>query len=87
MRTAVGVTTSDDGNVKFVGGPVDAVEARTKNYVIVTPGDLRGRELFNKILKKLASKAPEDLRKRILKASIEEIREFVPFGKGHISES
>ena len=87
LRTAVGVTTSDDGNVKFVGGPVDAVEARTKNYVIVTPGDLRGRELFNKILKKLASKAPEDLRKRILKASIEEIREFVPFGKGHISES
>jgi len=85
LRLAVGVIV-ENGEFRFVGGPVDAVKTKTDVYVVVVPGDLRGKALFRSVLKVLAGKLPKELRERILKASFEGIREYIPYNKGRISE-
>jgi predicted ribosome quality control (RQC) complex YloA/Tae2 family protein len=82
---AIGVVTN--GEVKFVGGPVEAVEAKTKAYVTVGPGDVAGKELLKHILRALTLKLPKEQREKVGKASIEQIREFVPYAKGRIVET
>lgn len=82
LRLAVGVFVKENGEVGFVGGPVDAVKAKTKVYAIVVPGDLAGKELFKNVLKVLAAKMPRELKEKVLKVSIEEIREYIPYSKG-----
>jgi len=84
LETAVGVVMEDDGEIKFVGGPVYSVEAKTNAYVVVVPGDLRGKEVFKRVLGFLAVKLPKELREKVLKVSVEEIREFIPYSKGRI---
>jgi predicted ribosome quality control (RQC) complex YloA/Tae2 family protein len=86
LRTAVGVVVQND-TLRFVGGPADVVKAKTNTYVIIEPGDLRGKELFRHVLGVLAEKMPKELRKRLLKASAEEIRKFIPFSKGRVLEN
>lgn len=86
LRTAVGVVVEDDA-LRFVGGPADAVSAKTNAYVMIAPGDLSGKEILRRVLDVLAEKKPKELREKILKASAEEIREFVPFTKGRILEN
>jgi len=85
LETAVGVVMEDDGEIKFVGGPVQSVEAKTNVCVVVVPGDLKGKEVFKRVLGILAGKMPKELREKVLKVSVEEIREFVPYSKGRIS--
>jgi predicted ribosome quality control (RQC) complex YloA/Tae2 family protein len=84
LKVAVGVVEEENGEIKFIGGPIDAVKAKTKVYVAVTPGNQSGRELLNQILKGLAEKTSKEQRGKVLKASIEEIREFIPYGKGMV---
>jgi predicted ribosome quality control (RQC) complex YloA/Tae2 family protein len=84
LETAVGVVIEDDGEIKFIGGPVQSVEAKTSAYVVVVPGDLKGKEVFKRVLAALSGKLPKELREKVLKASIEEIREFIPYSKGII---
>jgi len=86
LETAVGVVMEDDGEIKFVGGPVQSVEAKTNAYVVVVPGDLKGKALFRRVLGFLAGKLPKELREKVLKVSVEEIREFIPYSKGRILE-
>ena len=86
LRTAVGVVVENDA-LSFVGGPVDVVKTKTNTYVIIEPGDASGKELFRSVLGVLAEKMPKELRKKILKASAEEIRKFIPFSKGRILEN
>lgn len=86
LRTAVGVVV-EDGALRFVGGPVDAVKAKTNAYVIIILGDLSGKGLFRRVLGVLAEKMPKELQERVLKASVEEIREFIPYSKGRVLES
>lgn len=85
LKLAVGVVI-EDGEVKFVGGPVDSVEAKTNRYMVVVPGDVEGKTLFKQVLTALARKTPKELRKKVLEASFEEIREFIPYSKGRILE-
>jgi len=87
LETAVGVVMEDDGKIKFVGGPVQSVEAKTNVYVVVVPGDLKGKEVFKHVPAALAGKIPKELREKVLKVSVEEIREFIPYSKGRILES
>ncbi len=82
LRVAVGITV--DGEACFVGGPVDAVRAKAKAYVVVVPGDLSGKELLGQVLKALMLKLPKEQRERLGKTSIEQVREFVPYTKGVI---
>jgi len=86
LETAVGVVMEDDGEIKFVGGPVQSVEAKTNAYVVVVPGDLKGKEVFKHVLAALAGKIPKEQREKVLKVSVEEIREFIPYSKGRILE-
>jgi predicted ribosome quality control (RQC) complex YloA/Tae2 family protein len=86
LELAVGIVVDANGAIQFVGGPIGAVKAKTEAYLTIVPGDLSGKELLKLILKVLASKAPKELREKISKASIEELRDYIPFTKGRISE-
>jgi len=81
------VVVSDEGKIQFVGGPVDVVKAKTNTYVVVVPGDLTGKELFKRVLKSLTRKTSKEHREKVLKASVEEVREFIPYNKGRILEN
>lgn len=86
LRTAIGVAVNEEeGVIRIGGGPVDAVKARANAYVVVVPGDQSSKELLKHVLKTLATKIPKELREEVLKASVEEIREFIPYSKGRIS--
>jgi predicted ribosome quality control (RQC) complex YloA/Tae2 family protein len=84
LKLAVG--TIVDEETCFVGGPVDAVKAKTKTYIVLVPGDLAGKEFLKQILRALMLKLPKEQREKAGKTSIEQIREFVPYTKGTITE-
>jgi predicted ribosome quality control (RQC) complex YloA/Tae2 family protein len=87
LRIAVGVAISDrESRARIGGGPVEAVRAKLNTYVVIVPGDVEGKELFNRVLTSLGRKLPRELRETVLKVSVEEIREFIPYGKGRILE-
>jgi predicted ribosome quality control (RQC) complex YloA/Tae2 family protein len=87
LRIAVGVAISDrESRARIGGGPVEAVRAKLNAYVVIVPGDVEGKELFNRVLTSLGRKLPRELRETVLNVSIEEIREFIPYGKGRILE-
>lgn len=83
LRTAIGVVIGE-GEINFISGPVDAVKARTNAYVVISPGDIEGKILSRQILREIAGKVSEEYRERVLKASVEEVRQFIPFNKGRI---
>ena len=82
LKLAIGVV--QDEKTRFVGGAVDAVQAKTKNYVTLVPGDETGKEFLKKILQALTLKLPKEQREKISKTSIEHVREFVPYTKGRL---
>lgn len=86
LKLAVGIIIVENGKTQLIGGPIDAVKAKTSVYVLIMPGDLSGKELFKRVLKTLAARLPNEKRVEVLKASGEEIREFIPYGKGRILE-
>jgi hypothetical protein len=53
-------------------------------YVTLTPGDGEGKDLLKKIISALAEQLPKEQKEKARRASIEEIREFVPYGSGCI---
>jgi predicted ribosome quality control (RQC) complex YloA/Tae2 family protein len=85
LKLAVGVV--ENGEVRFVGGPVEAVKAKTKTYVTIVPGDAAGKELLNQVLRALMLRLPKEQREKAGKVSIERIREFVPYAKGRLVET
>ncbi len=84
LRVAVGIIVGEE--TSFVGGPVEAVKAKTKSYLVILPGDLAGKELLKQILKYLMLKLPKEQREKAGKTSIEQVREFVPYTKGTINQ-
>lgn len=85
LKMAIGVVV-EDGEVKFAGGPVDSVKAKTNAYVVIVPGDLKGKAFFKRILKILAGKIPKEHGEKVLKSSVENIRRFIPYSKGRVLE-
>lgn len=85
LKTAVGIKL--DGEAEFIGGPVEAVKAQTKTYVTLAPGDNEGKDFLKTILRSLTLKLPKEQREKLGKASIESIREFIPYTKGRIVEN
>ena len=83
LRVAVGIIVGEE--TSFVGGPADAVKAKTKAYVVIVPGDLAGKELLKQILRSVMLKLPKEQREKAGKTSIEQVREFVPYTKGNIN--
>jgi hypothetical protein len=85
LRLAIGVILN--GETIFVGGPVEAVKNRTNVYVTIVPGDITGKELLKRILGVAASKLPKEQREKVGKASIESIRDMVPYTKATLTDS
>ncbi len=85
LKTAVGIIVSEEAS--YVGGPVDAVKAKTKAFVVLSPGDTQGKDLLKQILKSLTFKLSKEQREKAGKTSIEQIREFVPYTKGAIAKT
>ncbi|MGC8998227.1 MAG: ribosome rescue protein RqcH [Candidatus Bathyarchaeia archaeon] len=85
LKIAVGVQFDESGEVVFIGGPVDAIKNKTKTYTVLVPGENSGKQLLKQVLKTLAEKAPKEKREKILKASIEQIRELIPYCMGRIT--
>jgi predicted ribosome quality control (RQC) complex YloA/Tae2 family protein len=85
LKLAIGVLFDEaTGEPSFIGGAVDAVKAKTNTYVTVIPGDTSGKELLRQVLKVLATKTSKEKREKVLKTSIETIRDFIPYVKGRI---
>ena len=84
LRVAVGIVIGEE--TQFVGGPVDAVKAKTKNYIVILPGDHQGKELLQLVMRSLTLKLSKEDREKTGKTSIEQVREFVPYTKGAISK-
>ncbi|MEM3613600.1 MAG: ribosome rescue protein RqcH [Candidatus Bathyarchaeia archaeon] len=85
LKIAIGVQFNEADEATFIGGPVDAIKAKTKIYTVLVPGENSGKQLLKQVLKALAEKAPKEKREKILKASIEQIRELIPYCKGTIT--
>ncbi len=81
LKVAIGYCPDED---QFVGGPVEAVKAKTKIYVVLVPGDMTGKDFLKQILRSLTLKLPKEQRDGVSKASVEAIREFVPYTKGRL---
>lgn len=86
LRLGIGVLIGKS-TIKFIGGPIDAVEAKTKFYVTIIPGDSKGKLLVRQVLKGLAKKIPKEKRQMVVQTSIEEIRRFIPYNKGRTLEN
>ncbi|MGB9684708.1 MAG: ribosome rescue protein RqcH [Candidatus Bathyarchaeales archaeon] len=85
LKIAIGALFDEEtSEPSFIGGAVSAVKAETNAYVTIVPGDTSGKELLRQILKVLATKTPKEKREKVLKTSIENIRDFVPYVKGRI---
>jgi hypothetical protein len=85
LKLAIGVVANDEA--VFVGGPVDAVKDKTNVYLTLVPGDLMGKELLKRVLRVLSSKLPKEQREKVDRASIETVREFVPYTKATLVET
>jgi predicted ribosome quality control (RQC) complex YloA/Tae2 family protein len=85
LQLAVGVIEGE--KLGFIGGPVEAVKAKTKTYATLVPGDVSGKKFLNQILQALMLKLPKEQREKVGKAPIEQIREFVPYTKGRIAKN
>jgi len=83
LRTAIGIIVNEE--TSFLGGPVEAVKAKTKSYIVLLPGDNQGKELLKQIMKSLMLKLTKEQREKTGKTSIEQIREYVPYTKGTIN--
>ena len=62
------------------------MKAKAKVYVVLGPGDVEGKEILKKILHALWVKLPKEQREKVAKASIERVRELVPYTKGRLTE-
>jgi len=86
LKIAIGVVFQEETDEPtFIGGPVDAIKAKTETFTVIVPGETSGKQLLKQVLQTLAVKAPKEKREKILKASIEQIREFIPYCKGRIT--
>jgi predicted ribosome quality control (RQC) complex YloA/Tae2 family protein len=85
LKQAIGVI-AEKGEVKFIGGPLEAVKAQTNKYLVIVPGELRSKKLYKTILNTLAKKMGKEIQKKVLNASIEDIREYIPFSRGTLKE-
>jgi predicted ribosome quality control (RQC) complex YloA/Tae2 family protein len=86
LELAVGVMADANDVLQFAGGPVGAVKAKTEAYVKIVPGDLPSKELLKLVLKILSKKISKELQEKMFKTSIEELRDYIPFSKGRISQ-
>lgn len=84
LRTAVGVITKEEEQVKVIGGPKDAIANQTNFYVELAPGDQPSRPLAKRIREVLSQKVPKEWRETMLSLFLETIQGFIPSGRGTV---
>lgn len=85
LKLAIGLLV-EDGALRFVGGPVDAVRMKAETLVVIVPGKKSGKEIARDILNALGAGMSKEAKERVLRTSVEQIREFIPFGIGRVLE-
>jgi predicted ribosome quality control (RQC) complex YloA/Tae2 family protein len=83
LRISLGVL-AEDGSVRMVGGPLEAIRKQTNAYVELVPGQQTSAELAKRIRVLLSEKASSEYRGEISRIPIEEIQGFIPPGKSNI---
>lgn len=83
LQIAIGIEI-EEGHVKVIGGPVEAIAKQASAYVSIVRGKLTSSKLAKQIRFLLAKKASELLQKAILEIPLEEIQKFIPLGEGEI---
>jgi predicted ribosome quality control (RQC) complex YloA/Tae2 family protein len=85
LQLAIGLV-EDGEDLTFIGGPLSAVKAFSSFYVILIPGDLKGKKLLEIAMRSLILRLPKKIREKASKKSVEQIREFIPYTKGRITK-
>jgi predicted ribosome quality control (RQC) complex YloA/Tae2 family protein len=84
LRTTIGVMTGEEGRVKVIGGPKDAVAGQTNFFVEIAPGDNPSGALAKRIRELLSQRVPQEWRETVLSLSLDEVQKFIPAGKGRV---
>jgi predicted ribosome quality control (RQC) complex YloA/Tae2 family protein len=82
LRTAIGIVTKKEGEVKVIGGPKEAISGQTDFFVEIAPGDQLSGQLAKRIRELLTRRVPNEHRKTVLSLSLDAIQRFIPSGKG-----
>ena len=85
LRVAIGVLEKEN-ELRLIGGPRTAVEAKTHSFVELCPGKTRSAALAKKILYLLSKKVPDNVSKIVRTLSLEEVQRMIPAGTGDIIE-
>jgi predicted ribosome quality control (RQC) complex YloA/Tae2 family protein len=83
LRTALGVRV-EDGHIRIIGGPPEAIRGQTNVYVELVPGQRTSAELAKRIRGFLSERVNSEYRDEISKIPVEDIQRFIPPGKSNI---
>ena len=83
LRIALGVL-AEDGHMRIIGGPPEAIRRQTNVYVELVPGLQTSAELAKRIRGFLSERVNSEYRDEISKIPVEEIQRFIPPGKSNI---
>jgi predicted ribosome quality control (RQC) complex YloA/Tae2 family protein len=86
LAIAIGIIFENE-ETKVIGGPKTAIEKQTALYTEIAPGELPSHKLAKQIIQTIAKNAPSKLKETILKIPLEEIQQFIPYGKGQLASS
>ncbi|MCW4052966.1 MAG: ribosome rescue protein RqcH [Candidatus Bathyarchaeota archaeon] len=89
-KTPLQLVIGIDLNTKpltIVGGPMQAIKTKTKDYVEINPGDTKSSKLAGEIRNMLKRLVPRDLQEEVSRIPLAEIQAFIPFGKGAVGTS
>ena len=82
LRTAVGIVTKTERQVKIVGGPKDAVSNQTDLFVEIAPGTEPSGQLAKRVRELLIQRVSNEYRETVHSLSPDAIQSFIPSGKG-----
>jgi hypothetical protein len=83
LRIALGVL-AEDGHIRIIGGPPEAIRRQTNVYVELVPGLQTSAELAKRIRGFLSERVNSEYRDEMSKIPVEEIQRFIPPGKSNI---
>lgn len=83
LQVAIGIKIEKEYPM-VIGGPPKAVMKQTDIYVKIVPGNQTSSKLAKQMKNVLSKQVPQDMRRKILEISMEEIQRFIPLGKGII---
>jgi hypothetical protein len=85
LGVAIGLK-QDNNQLSIIGGPTGSVLNQTKLYMDIVPGKQSSSYLAKQIRNRLSAFSPKELKKEILKISIDEIQRFIPSGRSDLKE-